>query len=130
LLAGHFGITEEDWQLAGILMGVSDLGRQVCIDAVAAKNSEANQARAEAEAARAVIVEDRTTEAAIKRACGVIMRKLRKAGDWVPRADLRSHLGRERHHFEAAIERLLDVGQIETREGEQGGHQYRAVEDR
>ena len=130
LLNGHLKVTDDDWALARTVVTVSDQTRALVAAALSRAAADRNRARGEDEAERAVIVEERAAEAAIKRACGVIMRKLHKARDWVSRADLRSHLGRERHHFGAAIERLLNAGQIETREGEQGGRQYRAVEDR
>jgi hypothetical protein len=131
LLAGHLEVTEKDWALAGTVMAVSDQTRARVVAALQRAATERNRARGEADAERAVIVEERSAEAAIKRACGVIMRKLRKADDWVPRAELRRGLeARDRQHFEAAIERLLDAGEITTREGDHGGSQYRVAQDR
>lgn len=129
--SGRAETAEDDWTLAGTVMAVSDQTRTRVVAALQQAAAERNRARGKADAERAVIVDDRTAEAAVKRAYGVVLRKLRKTGDWMARTDLRSHLDSPlRQHFEAAIERLLDAGQIETREGDHGGRQYQAVEDR
>ena len=129
-LAGHAGITEEDWQLAGVVMRVSDRTRKHCIDVIAAKSSEANQARGEAEAARTVLVGQRVEQDLVRRAGQAIIRKLGRAGGWVSGNDLRKTLDSSlRQHFHTAIELLIEVGQIESEEidGHGGGIRYRMV---
>jgi hypothetical protein len=110
-------ITDEDWQLAGIVHAVSDRTRQQVISTLEQAKARNNHARAEAEASRAILVGDRVTEAATRRVGRAVMRKLDTAHDWVSRSELRSSLpSRDRGHFEDAIEALKAAGQVEERE--------------
>jgi Bifunctional DNA primase/polymerase, N-terminal len=127
-LNGHAGVTGQDWELAGVVMSVSDRTRAHCVDVIAAKASEANQARGEAEAARTVIVGQRVEQDLVRRAGQAIIRKLGRAGGWVSGNDLRKTLDSSlRQHFHTAIERLIEVGQIESEkiDGHGGGTRYR-----
>jgi Bifunctional DNA primase/polymerase, N-terminal len=130
-LAGHAGITEQDWRLAEIVMNVSDLGRQMCVDAIAAKSSEVNRRQAEAEATRTVIIGDRVEEEATQRVARALLRILSAAGDWVPRGVLRHKLAqRDRARFDEVAERLILAGQIEVERVPgtgQPGDRYKAV---
>lgn len=115
LAEGRLEVLEEDWDLAGIIQRKSDATRADVVRTLAMKKAEASHDRALGEARRAVIVEETVTEAAVRRVCGVLVRKLRKADDWLTARDLR-HVAasRDRDHVDAALERLLEAGQIES----------------
>jgi hypothetical protein len=111
-------ITEEDWQLAGIVHEVSDRTRQRVIDMLTATKAESNRVRAEAEAHRAIVIDNRMAEHSTRRVGRTIMRKLDKANDWMPRSELRRTAleSKDRGYFEDAIEALKISGQVEERE--------------
>jgi hypothetical protein len=127
-------ITEEDWQLAGVIHEVSDLTRQRVIDRLAETKTQSNLARAEAEAHRAVVVDSKLAEHAVQRAGQAIMRKLSSIfGDgWIPRSELRtSSLGsKDRGYFDVAIDALKLSGQVEERERESENRTHRGTEYR
>jgi hypothetical protein len=126
-------ITEEDWQLAGVVHGVSDSTRQRMRDVVKHSHVESNRARAESEADRAIVVDSKMTEHISQRAGQAIMRKLNRTNStgWLARAELRRSLAsRDRDHFEAAIEALLLAGQVEEREHVSDKPQERGIEYR
>jgi len=109
-------ITEEDWQLAGVVHEVSDSPRQRMIDTLAQAKTESNRVRAEAEAHRAVVVDSRLSEHAAQRAGQAITRKLNSTNGtgWVSRSQLRrSMASKDRDHFEVAIDALKLSGQVE-----------------
>ena len=128
LLNGHYGVTDEDWALAGTAMAVSDSTRARVIATLAAKKKQANMARAEAEGDRAAIVVEKVTDAAIKRACKGIVRYL-TGRDWVAGGEIRRHLDSSlRKDFDTAAGMLTAAGQIEPEPLEyqgQTGRRYR-----
>jgi hypothetical protein len=112
-------ITEEDWQLAGLVHEVSDRTRQRMIDTLAQARTENNRARAEAEAHRAIVVDSRMTEHATQRASQAALRKLNSTNStgWISRSELkRSLASKDRDHFDAAIDALRLSGQVEERQ--------------
>jgi hypothetical protein len=114
---GRYSVTDEDWELAGVIARKSAAVRAGVQRTLSAKAAAANEAKGEAEAARAVHVAERVTDAAIQRVCRAITRKLRAAGDWTPRAVLRRGVpARDRQHFDDALDRLTQAGQIEVDE--------------
>jgi hypothetical protein len=134
LLSGRIHeITEEDWQLAGVVRQVSDHTRQRVADILRADKREGNRTRGEAEAERAVMVSDRLTEAEIKRTGQAIMRRLDKTTDWVSHSEVRSFVDKRlRDHFGEAMAELVRLGQAEERftQGSYGGQQgteYRKI---
>jgi hypothetical protein len=95
------------------------------IDALEQTKIRNNQARAESEAHRAIVVDNRMIEHATQRVGRSIMRKLDEVHDWVKRTPLRHALpSRDRGHFDDAIEALKTSGQVEERdlEAEHTGH--------
>jgi hypothetical protein len=118
LLAGHAhteGVTADDWALAGTLLAISDRTRARVVDRLARARAEQNRRRGEDEAERAAIIGERTADAELKRACRYITRKLSREGGWVNGGPLRSSLpGPLRPLFDAAIDALLEAGQIEV----------------
>lgn len=106
-------MNEQDWELAGQIMVVSDATRASVVEYLAGKSRAANAAKGEAEGTRAVLVADRVAEANAKRVARKVMGHLRAADGPVGRRDLRVKIAhRDRAYFEDAIERLLDAGLV------------------
>jgi hypothetical protein len=122
------GITEQDWQLAGVVRAVSDQTRQRVIHTLDQATANSNRARAEAEAQRAIHVGRRLTDDAIQRVSRALLRQLDAANDWITHSTLRGKLpSRDRKYFSEAIAALKDAGQIDERpvQGSQDGTEYR-----
>lgn len=114
VLDGRYSITDEDWQLAGTIIAKSSGVRAGLVAELERRKQATNAAAGEAQAARQILVEERTTEAAVKRVCRVVGRKLRGEGDWTSRTVLRRAVAsRDRGVFEQALEQLVEAGQIE-----------------
>jgi hypothetical protein len=112
-------ITEDDWRLAGMVRAISDQTRQHVIAVLERDKVKNNQARAHAEADRAIVLDNKLAEHSSQRAGQAIMRKLSNVnGDgWVTRSKLRGFLtSKDRDHFGAAIDALKLSGQVEERE--------------
>lgn len=123
LLDGRYGITEDDWALAGTVMAVSDATRGGVVATLAAKARAANQVRGRAEAEREE-VKDQHHSARIARRLGAT---LEAHADWMNHAQLRRTLAsRDRAVFETAIENLRSAGQVDV-EQVSGGQRYRWV---
>jgi hypothetical protein len=115
LLDGHVGVTDEDWQLAGTVMEVSDHTRGQVVKALADKQAAANRGRAEAEAERALVVGERVEEAAIQRVAHRVVERLRGQAEWTTHAGLRRGItSRDRQWFDEAIDRAVKAGQVEV----------------
>lgn len=116
-------VDEEDWQLAGVLMAVSDATRTSVRHYLTSRFRRDNTARARAEGERATIVAETVTEAATKRVAKGIRRHLVKAGGSLPRAELRRKFsGPDRAYFDTALMRLTDLGQVLEEPTEHGSH--------
>lgn len=112
ILDGRAEAGEEDWHLAGIIMAKSDATRATVTAALAAVQRRGNLARGVQEGERSVIVTETVEKAAVKRVGRLLLAKL--DGTWTPGAPLRRALpGRDRPHFEAAMEHLIGAGQVE-----------------
>jgi hypothetical protein len=127
---GRCDVSEDDWELAGVVMRQSDATRESVRQTLSRAEREKNVTRAEAEADRSIIVEERSIDASMRRAGKAIMRKLRRTeGEWVARSDVRRAVAhRDRGAADPAIESLLSAGQIEQRDVEhngQTGHELR-----
>jgi hypothetical protein len=128
LLNGYYGITDEDWGLAGTAMAVSDATRARIVATLEEKKREANRVRGEAEGDRHIIIAEKISDAAIKRACRGILRYL-IGKDWVASGEIRRHLDSSlRKDYDTAAGMLVDTGQIEPEQIEyqgQAGQRYR-----
>jgi hypothetical protein len=108
-------ISEEDWQLAGVVMGVSDATRAAVVARAQRAATEANTRRGESEADRAAIVSDRGEERLIKAARNAARRKLAYEGGLVTGADLRRSLRFNlRPYLGEALQREMDAGGIKA----------------
>ena len=135
---GHFGVTDDDWELAGQLMSVSDMTRESVSQVLRRAMEQENEARGRAEARRAQILRRSEESDALLRASQRVMKVLRERKEWVSRSDLRREAGsRYRDYLDDATEHLLKDGKIEYRDTSRadGGHggtgiQYRISDDR
>lgn len=120
---GRYSVTEEDWRLAGVISAKSAATRAGVVRHLADKVISANVGRALGDAERAIVVEEKVADKAIKRTTRAIVRRLSEEGDWLRKTPLsRSVPGRDRDYFDEAVGVLLETGQIEVeRVGERGG---------
>lgn len=115
ILDGRYEVKDEDWELASTIVRKSAETRASVVATLRAKAREANHARGEAEANRTIQVQARVTDAAVRRICGVIVRKLGREKDWVSAGALRGALASsDRGHFGTAIELLLETGHVDS----------------
>lgn len=115
ILDERLNVNDEDWQLASVIMAMSDHVRGEVIQSLNERRAAANTAKGLADAERDIIREETVTEAGIKRVCRVLVRRL-EVGER-SRADLRKAItSTDRRYFDAAIERLIEAGQVEADE--------------
>lgn len=129
ILGGHVEITEEDWQLAGHLMALSDRTRSGVLDVLAREAAERNTARGKAEASRAVIVDTAKEEAAVKRVARSVVRLVEGHDGWIGHSELRRKIkNTDRPRCDEALSYLLKTGMLEAEKINyqgQDGFQYR-----
>ena len=130
LLDGRLDVTEQDWQLAGTVTSISDVTRGQVGKALAERRAAVNRARGEDEAARSVVVDERTVEHHVQRVARNLVHRLQH-GDWMTHAELRRGVtSRDRQWFDDATGRAVKAGQIEveqvTGQGERG-RRYRVA---
>ncbi|MFE3441658.1 hypothetical protein ACFXNW_01345 [Nocardia sp. NPDC059180] len=112
ILDGREFITEDDWQLAGTVIRVSDRTRAGVQRVLTERARAANHARAVAKADEAGIIADRAEDRERERIRGAILRCLERRGT-VSRKDLRNTLKSSlRDRFDAELVDLLDAGSI------------------
>lgn len=121
VLDGRLPIGEEDWGLAGQVMAVSDRTRLMVQAALSAKADRVDVARAEREGRRAAVAEDARREVAVKRVARLVSRRLREAGGEMPRGRARKAITAiDREYFAEAVDRLVDVGQVQLIDAPRG----------
>lgn len=107
-------VTDKDWDLAGVVMQMSNRIRLMVLGALRKKASRANRARGESEAERELSKAGALDDAVQKdvgRAAASIRRKLRKQNDQ-PRNHMRNNFGRDKRFFNPAVEHLESVGDL------------------
>lgn len=105
LLDQRGGVSLEDWELAGVVMAVSDATRKHCRDTIRQLSIDANQARAEARAEANVVVADHTEIVTMETAKARILDKL--TSDWQSAATIRRSLSTKlREVFEDALDEM------------------------
>ena len=114
LLAQRHDVDDSDWELAGMVMTVSDATRATVVSQLAATSSARNLARAEAEGDRAVVVADRLVGAQAKRVAGVIVRAMRRRDGVMTHRDIvHSVASTDRSLVEQALDALGAEGHLE-----------------
>lgn len=127
---GRFGVADEDWDLAGHLMTVSDQTRRAVAEELRRAVEVENEARGKAEARRAQIVSVTTEKAILSSAKNRVLAVLRRAdkGEWVATAALRGQLSTaQRDCFPLAIEQLI-ADELISEQGTTAGHGAIGVE--
>ena len=113
LLDERTRINEEDWQLSGTVMAVSDTQRARCQAALLADRIHVNEAQAFAEAEKAVIIEARVSQEKLRKVAATIRRRLAVVGEEGAslgklKAAVASH---DRQYFAAALDALIISGE-------------------
>jgi len=112
LLDGRAEVAEDDWTLAGTVLDVSDRTRGRVVETLRRTSADTNHARAEAEGERAVVVAGKVEDAVVRRVAQLLTRKLAGTADGLSGGVLRHRLpGRDRVHFDTAVDRLVEAGQ-------------------
>ena len=111
-------VTEEDWELSGVVMAVSDRTREFVQRVLAEQARVENEKKAIAEAHKAIVVSERVEDDAVTK----VTRWLRKSAwidEWRTEQFLRSKKnGAQKGLIGDAIDALLQAGEIEAREYE------------
>lgn len=106
-------ITEQDWELAGVLMAVSDHTRTGIQQHLAEVARTENTKKAQAEARRTIVIADVIEDAGMTRALKLVRSRVKE--DWVPIKDLREAAKSVvRKHVVEAVDRLVAAGEMET----------------
>lgn len=109
-------ITEEDWELAGTVMRVSDRTRQRVVDHQMREAGKANVARAKAEAQREIVKESTVAESAVSRVARNLLAKLQRAGEMTRKEVGNTTTSRDRPWLDDALEALITAGQVDVEE--------------
>jgi hypothetical protein len=120
VLDSRRNVTLDDWGLAGAVMAVSAIERDVCRRVLNDHTRKRNIARAIEDDERDEVASDRK----IQRARQAIVRWLERHGEQT-HAELRRRLKMDiRDHFDAAIAELVDEGRVAASPSEKGGLRY------
>lgn len=114
LFEERYVMTMEDWDLAGTVMAMSDVTRTRIQTRLRQRLDAADDARARRDAKRQVITEETAAEEAVKRVSKRLGIKVREAGSLTRSEAHRLIAQRDREHFDDAINRLAEAGQIEV----------------
>lgn len=130
---GHFGVTDDDWKLAGHLMRVSRETREGISRELHRVAEQENEARGKAEVKRARMVRQAEESDGISKASQRVLKILADRNAWMSHSDLRRTVGaRHRDFYDEAIERLLKETAIEKQEAARSaeGHGGAGIEYR
>jgi hypothetical protein len=116
IFLGHFGVTDEDWDMAGHLMSVSDRTRESVSQELRRIAERENEARGQGEAKRASMIrragENEETTRVQKRICEFL-----SAREWVRNSDLRKAIRADlRKYYDEVVEEITGKGLIEKRD--------------
>lgn len=108
-------VSDEDWELGGVVLGVSNAARASVVSAMKSNTTKAAKARGRQDAVREVAKAEqlaKTEDAAVSRVAERIRKALRSENDQ-PKAAMKRDFGRDKKHFDTALERLVGVGDVE-----------------
>ncbi|WP_181022967.1 hypothetical protein [Mycobacterium avium] len=105
-------VNEEDWELAGVVMRVSNAARTNVQKALKCKAVTISHERGRQEAEREEAKEDYKRDKTIARITERIREKLR-AKNGQAKANLKRQFGRDKEYFDEALTRLVAVGDVE-----------------
>ena len=115
-------ITEEDWDLAGIVKAVSDKTRALTVGDLRQRSARSNEARARAEAHREVVKADAVEEQLMARAVTLVRKHAQAAGRITRKAGRLKLKNDLRDYYDDAVDRLVDAGVVVREEGSQGSY--------
>jgi Bifunctional DNA primase/polymerase, N-terminal len=119
ILDGRHEVDEESWNLAGVIAAESEWTRQGVVATLQRIQRDANTARGKAEGQRAAIVGEVVEATATRRVAALVRRKLGR--EWIAHSDLRKKItSRDRGYFDAAVDRLVEAGQVDVDETDHG----------
>lgn len=108
-------VTDEDWELSGLIMAVSDQTRHVVARHLSQVAQAENEKRAYAEARKTVIVSDEVEKAGMGKAIRWLRGKI--GPDWITERELRQAMKNTiREHLAEALDRLVAAGELEAGE--------------
>lgn len=119
-------VTEEDWELAGAIMAVSDTTRTRVQQVLAEQAKLENEKKAIAEAHKIRVVTDQADSEGMKRALSFVRNKV--GAEWTTERKLVQDGRRVREWVKDALAELVTAGELEAEEyksGSQNGRHYR-----
>jgi hypothetical protein len=117
LLDGRTGVSDEDWNIAGELIGVSNRARADLRKVIAKRRTNANAARAHDQADRQVIIDERLMAERSRRVSEAVERKLRRETRATRRQLSKAVTSTLRGDFDAVFDIMLENGTVVPCEG-------------
>lgn len=122
ILDAQTSVTVDDWDLAGAVMAESDEQRARCRRALAEMSRSQNARTGEAEAHRALVIEERVETERLRRTAQSVKRHVARAGDaGLTGAKLRGKLGANATYMDQAVDLLETAGEVRCEEFEYHG---------
>jgi len=120
-------VTDEDWELAGVVQAVSDRTRAGIVRHLAEASRQANTNQAIAEAHKTITISETVERDGLQKAVASLRRRI--GDDWVTHGELREKMtSTARKHLAEALDRMEAAGEIESgthTSGRQTGRQVR-----
>jgi hypothetical protein len=114
-------VTQQFWEMSEVVMAVSQQTRRGVEAELAERTEQRNRARGRAEGVRAVEADTVREDAAVKRVAQTILRRVEKLGGSGGRSAVREGVAhRDRPCFDAALDRLMDAGQVDVGQAGRG----------
>jgi hypothetical protein len=120
LLDSRPAVDEADWDLAGVLMVVSNQTRAGVQAALSDSQDASNVARGRSEGQRAAVAADAAAQVAENRVADRVLARLCQVGPMSSSAARKALASRDRQHFGGAVEQLVATGRV-TAEDLDGG---------
>jgi hypothetical protein len=115
LLHGQSEVYDEDWDLAGELIRVSDSVQSHVEDVLREKAAADNRAKGHSEGIRAAIAGDTAHKAAIVRISKKVIGYIPINGDWISSAKLKNQVAaRDRDMLPEVLRDLVELGRVEA----------------
>lgn len=119
LLDGRLEVTDADWDLSGVMHGVSIATREATAEGLRRSKADRNRSAGVADAERAEAAAEVAEAKALKRVSRWVVARL-SAGPATGGALRRSAASRDRPHLEAALTALVATGQINAENANDG----------
>lgn len=105
-------VGDDDWELAGVVMEISNRTRREVEKVIASEAEKSNQARGEAEGRRELAKVEVLQKDGLARVCDRIMKRLKEVGE-MERGKCKSFLSRDKGLMDDAVELLVARGEVE-----------------